>query len=288
MSDLQELADSAQEFFEENIDPEVLAAFSEADQEKISKAFEALKKGFESTYVIDVAELRQTTKTLLPFLESWEETYPLAIWLRTRLDYMEVAEALRTKARAKLTATNQNQRPAVPTAEAEREIWIEKIATRPWPTEAAKHVKTLKPVFVAEGVPPELVWIAEVESSFDPRARSPVGAAGLFQLMPATAKRFGLRTWPLDQRYRPEPSARAAAQYLKFLHGRFGDWRLALAAYNSGEGTVRRAQGKDTKASFDAISSRLPAETQLYVPKVEAVLLRREGIKLANLRPPKR
>jgi len=134
-------------------------------------------------------------------------------------------------------------------------------------------------------VPPELVWIAEVESSFDPRARSPAGAAGLFQLMPATAQRFGLRSsWPWDQRLKPEPSARAAAQYLSFLHGKFKDWRLALAAYNAGEGTVQDLLTRRKAHSYDAIARELPAETQMYVPKVEAILLRREGVRLAELR----
>src|SRR6185436_1912567 len=100
-----------------------------------------------------------------------------------------------------------------------REIWIKKVAERPWPEKAKSYVSSLKPIFVNRKVPPELVWVAEVESSFDPRARSPAGAAGLFRLMPATARRYGLRTWPLDQRFKPEPSASAAAQYLKYLHG---------------------------------------------------------------------
>ncbi|HYG34591.1 MAG TPA: lytic transglycosylase domain-containing protein, partial [Clostridia bacterium] len=150
------------------------------------------------------------------------------------------------------------------------------------------YVHQLKPVFVAQRVPPELVWVAEVESSFNPQARSPVGAAGLFQLMPATAKRYGLKTtWPLDQRLKPEPSARAAAQYLQYLYGRFKDWRLALAAYNAGEGTVQKLLTRHKASSFDAIATRLPAETQMYVPKVEATLLRREGIKLSELKVPR-
>ena len=146
----------------------------------------------------------------------------------------------------------------------------------------------LKPIFSAQKVPSELVWIAAVESSFDPRARSPVGAAGLFQLMPATAKQYGLRTtWPFDQRVRPEESARAAAQYLATLHKRFGDWRLALAAYNAGEGTVQNLLKRRKARTYDEIASGLPAETQLYVPKVEAVLLKREGAKLSELRVPR-
>jgi membrane-bound lytic murein transglycosylase D len=124
-------------------------------------------------------------------------------------------------------------------------------------------------------------------SSFDPRVRSPAGAAGLFQLMPATARRYRLKTtWPRDQRLQPEPSARAAAQYLNYLHGRFKDWRLALAAYNAGEGTVQDLLTRQKAHSYDAIASRLPAETQMYVPKVEATLLRREGLTLAKLHLP--
>jgi membrane-bound lytic murein transglycosylase D len=129
-----------------------------------------------------------------------------------------------------------------------------------------------------------LVWIAEVESSFDPRARSPAGAAGLFQLMPATAKRYGLRTWPLDHRLRPDDSARAAAKYLDYLHAHFRDWRLALAAYNAGEGTVEKLLQKHKARTFDEIAKHLPAETQMFVPRVEATLARREGLKLSQLR----
>src|SRR5213078_1255012 len=108
-----------------------------------------------------------------------------------------------------------------------------------------------------------------------PRARSPAGAAGLFQLMPATARRYGLKTvWPRDERLQPEPSARAAAQYLQYLHLRFKDWRLALAAYNAGEGTVQELLTSQKTVSYDAIAARLPAETQMYVPKIEATLFR--------------
>src|SRR5207244_4585519 len=115
-----------------------------------------------------------------------------------------------------------------------REIWIKKVAEHPWPKAAQPYVSRLKPVFAAEKVPPELVWLAEVESSFDPRARSPAGAAGLFQLMPDTAKRYGLRVSPFDQRLHADQSAEAAAQYLRYLHGHFKEWRLALAAYHAG------------------------------------------------------
>jgi membrane-bound lytic murein transglycosylase D len=104
--------------------------------------------------------------------------------------------------------------------------------------------------------------------------------------MPATAKRFGLPTWPLDHRLRPDESARAAAKYLEYLHAHFKDWRLALAAYNAGEGTVEKLMQRHKARTFDAIAPYLPAETQMFVPRVEATLARREGVKLSQLLVP--
>jgi membrane-bound lytic murein transglycosylase D len=163
---------------------------------------------------------------------------------------------------------------------------VRKIASRPWSASAKEYVPQLKPIFTAQKVPPELVWVAEVESSFDRRAESPAGAAGLFQLMPETAKRFGLSLWPRDQRYQTEASATASARYLKYLHDRFQDWRLVLAAYNSGEGTVQKLLGRYKTRNYDIIAGHLPAETQMYVPRVEAVVLQREGAKLEELSAP--
>jgi membrane-bound lytic murein transglycosylase D len=92
--------------------------------------------------------------------------------------------------------------------------------------------------------------------------------------------------WPRDQRYQPEPSATASARYLKYLHDRFKDWRLALAAYNAGEGTVQKLLDRYKKGGYDAIAGHLPAGTQMYVPRVEATLLKREGAKLEQLSAP--
>ena len=136
----------------------------------------------------------------------------------------------------------------------------------------------LRAAFVAEGVPAELAWLAEAESSLNPAARSPVGAKGLFQFMPDTAKSMGLSTWLPDERTDPEKSARAAARYLKQLHGRFGNWALALAAYNAGEGRVSRTLAKSSSKSFTAIAASLPAETRMYVPKVCALIATRTGV----------
>jgi len=128
--------------------------------------------------------------------------------------------------------------------------------------------------------------VAEVESSFKPNARSPAGAVGLYQLMPATAQAQGLSLKPSDQRLDPERSAEAAAKYLRYLYPKFKDWRLALAAYNAGEGRVEKLLQKHRATSFDGVAQHLPAETQMYVPKIEAVVLKREGVELAQLKAP--
>ena len=136
----------------------------------------------------------------------------------------------------------------------------------------------LRAAFAAEGVPPELAWLAEAESSLNPAARSPAGAKGLFQFMPATAKAEGLSIFLPDERTDPEKSARAAARYLKTLHRRFGNWALVLAAYNAGEGRVSRTLAKRGATSFSAIADALPAETRMYVPKVCALIATRAGV----------
>lgn len=278
-----DLADSAQQWAKENLDDEVLKALEGPDQRRVKEFLQKLQKELQGQYVLDLAALKEGARTVLPLLENYEETEPYALWLKVRLDYLDVAEQLQLLIPAPKPKPGEQPRLAiVPPAKA-REIWIKKVVDRPWPSNAKPYVSKLKPIFSDEKVPPELVWIAEVESSFDPRAKSPAGAAGMFQLMPATAKDCGLSTWPFDQRLKPEPCAHAAAKTLKRLHAHYKDWRLALAAYNAGRGTVDGLLSKQKARTYDAIAPRLPAETQLYVPKVEATVHEREGKTLAAL-----
>lgn len=164
--------------------------------------------------------------------------------------------------------------------------WVRLTAATPRPTRADALIPRLKAVFASEGVPPELAWIAEVESRFDPDATSRSGARGLFQFMPATAEQFGLITESGDLRSEPELSARAAAQYLSQLYARFKSWPLALAAYNAGEGRVGRLLKQHHADSFDEIAIHLPPETQEYVPKIMATLALRENTSLNALPSP--
>ena len=132
----------------------------------------------------------------------------------------------------------------------------------------------IEPILEAEGLPPDLIGIVLVESAGNPFALSPRGAYGLWQLMPTTARRYGLVVSPqLDERTDTGKATRAAAQYLKDLHARFGSWPLALAAYNSGEATVQTAVGdaKGIGAVWGSFAQeKLPVETQNYVPAVVA------------------
>ena len=274
----------AQEWARENLDESALRVLQSVDQEKVRQFLKEIQKQFQGDYVVDLARLKETARIVLPILESHEETLPYADWLKTRLDYLETAEELRLSVPPPAAEPDKPTPPVPnPQPEKEREIWIKKLAARTRPEAARLYVTKLKSVFEEEKVPAELVWIAEVESSFNPRARSPAGAAGLFQLMPATAKQYGLRTWPWDQRLRTEESARAAARHLASLYKRFRDWRLVVAAYNAGEGTVQNLLKRQQARTYDAIATQLPAETQMYVPKVEATVLQREGVRLSEL-----
>jgi membrane-bound lytic murein transglycosylase D len=285
---LDDVVQAAQQWARENLDEDALRVLEQVDQDKVKQFFADVQKQFHGEYVLDLALLKDQARTLLPVLERYEETSPYAAWLKTRLDYLEVAEQMRlSRPPPPKNKPNEPARPpSNPAPQIEREIWIKKLEERPWPKQAKPYVSRLKPVFTSQKVPSELIWIAEVESSFDPRARSPDGATGLFQLMPATAKRFGLSVRPVDDRLKPEESAEAAAKYLGFLHRHYKDWRLALAAYNAGEGNVDKLLTRYKAHSFDSIATHLPAETQMYVPKIEAVLLRREGLKLSQLDSP--
>lgn len=124
------------------------------------------------------------------------------------------------------------------------------------------------------GMPTELALLPFVESAFQAEALSRAKAAGLWQFMPATGKAYDLaqNLWRDDRRDVLE-STRAALDYFEYLHGMFGDWHLALAAYNWGEGSVQRAiqRAKRRKQPTDYLHLRMPRETANYVPKLEAV-----------------
>ena len=165
------------------------------------------------------------------------------------------------------------------------QVWRAVMRDTGVPFEAREKLAQLQAVFDEAQVPRELVWLAEVESAFNPSARSRAGAVGLYQLMPQTARSLGLSVEPTDERLIPEENTRAAARYLRHLYRRFGDWSLVLAAYNAGETRVHRLLTETEANSFEMIAPLLPAETRAYVPKMDSVLRRREQCGLGDLPP---
>jgi membrane-bound lytic murein transglycosylase D len=128
-------------------------------------------------------------------------------------------------------------------------------------------------IFKEEGVPQDLIYLAQAESGFQPLALSRAGARGMWQFMAGSGALYGLeRSWWVDDRQDPEKATRAAARHLKDLYKQFGDWYLAMAAYNSGASTVQHAVERTGYADFWELYQRgvLPKETRNYVPIILA------------------
>src|SRR5467141_1876183 len=143
-------------------------------------------------------------------------------------------------------------------------------------TRSGRYDDMIRRVLREEGVPQDLLYLAQAESGFHPLALSRVGARGIWQFMASRAKGYGLqRDWWVDDRQDPEKSTRAAARHLKDLYQQFGDWYLAMAAYNSGPGTVQSAVKRTGYADFWELYRRnvLPKETRNYVPIIVAVTI---------------
>ena len=139
---------------------------------------------------------------------------------------------------------------------------------------SGRYRDMMRRVLRRKSLPEDLVWVAMMESGFDAIARSPAGASGLWQLMPTTAKIYGLTIdrW-LDQRLSPTASTEAAADVLADLHQRFGSWELALAGFNMGYGGVSSIVRRYNTNDFWSLArteGTLPWETTLYVPKILA------------------
>lgn len=140
---------------------------------------------------------------------------------------------------------------------------------------SGRYLPMIRRILAREGVPPQLAYLAAVESNYNPLARSPARAVGLWQFTAPTARSFGLRLhrpW-YDERMDPEASTVAAARLLAYLYDRFDNWELALAAYNTGEGRVFKAMAdaKRRTGKSDFWSLRLPRETRGFIPSFLAL-----------------
>jgi membrane-bound lytic murein transglycosylase D len=176
---LPNLIQGAQQWAQENLDTNALNALPEVNDPVVQQFFRDVQQRFQGDYVVDMAALRQTAQTVLPLLESSDQTQPYAAWLKAQMDYLDVADEIRLTIPPPAVQTNQPPQPVPnPPPQKERELWVKKVSVSPWPALANEYVPELKPIFTAQKIPPELVWMAEVESGFDRRALSPAGAAG--------------------------------------------------------------------------------------------------------------
>jgi peptidoglycan lytic transglycosylase D len=141
---------------------------------------------------------------------------------------------------------------------------------------SGKYRDMISRVLREEGLPQDLIYLAQAESAFQPLALSRAGARGIWQFVAYRGQQYGLRhTWWIDERQDPEKATRAAAQHLRDLYGIFGDWYLAMAAYNCGPGNVQKGIERTGYADFWELYKRkvLPRETKNYVPIIIALTL---------------
>lgn len=165
-----------------------------------------------------------------------------------------------------------------------------------WLERSEAYMPLVRQVFAEAGLPAELAYLPFIESGYSPVALSSAGARGMWQFMPETGKRFGLACCDLvDERTDPLKSSLSAAAYLRELYLRFGDWGLALAAYNAGEGRISRLVNLTGAKDFFQLSlanqgiapeRRLPEETLLYVPRFIAMMKIIENLDRLGFEPP--
>ncbi len=264
--------------FDQYAPPEVKAQYEFPNREQWDQFAARLQRALQGDSMQELAACEPEARAALAAVRSLPGYEDYADWLEERLDLAAAAgPAAREAPVAPPSAAPAPGQPSFHRALPHYDLWLQRLRDRPPPAGAAGLMPGLRAVFAAEGVPPDLAWMAEVESAFNPKARSPAGARGLFQLMPDTARAAGLSTRLPDERTDPVKSARAAAGLLRRLHGVFGGWPLALAAYNAGEGRVSRTLAARRATTFAEIAPALPAETRLYVPKVYATIAVRTG-----------
>lgn len=163
--------------------------------------------------------------------------------------------------------------------------WVKTFSTNPkvksnfavWLERLPKYEPMISAKLTERAMPQDLIYLAMIESGFNPKAQSPAKAGGLWQFISETGQRYGLTVNKrVDERNHPDKATDAALSYLSDLHDRFGSWYLAAAAYNTGENRVGRimrevtGSEKGTDADYYRISNRLPKETREYVPMMIA------------------
>ena len=201
------------------------------------------------------SDTKSIQAVLLPALVSADAANSSAGWDLSNIDHSRVDSWV------KIFTTNPKVRPRFA-------MWLDR---------KPKYEPMISAKLQERAMPQDLIYLAMIESGFNPKAKSPAKAGGLWQFISETGKRYGLTVnKKVDERNHPEKATDAALSYLSDLYERFGSWYLAAAAYNTGENRVGRimrevtGSEKGTDADYYRISSRLPRETQDYVPMMIA------------------
>ena len=228
--------------------------------------------------------IHKTTRRLMSSttVVAWAILGSLTVSAQAQGGWLE--QLRKERLRAVESALVEVSRPPVPAPiEAGRQEAVENETSIPvW----ARHLSAdtwqqMRERFETEGVPTELMAVGWVESRFNPQALSPKGARGVWQLMPSTARQYGLRVDPQrDDRTDLQLSTQVAARHLADLYDRFGDWLLVLAAYNAGPERIDGAMARARTRDFWSLRPWLPVETREYVPSVlrTVALPQRDGM----------
>jgi membrane-bound lytic murein transglycosylase D len=299
-----DLYNTAKELFDQYAPPEVKQQYDFPTKQDFEQFLGRLQHAIDSGSIEDLAGYEPQARQALVFLRTMPEYAQYADWLEAKIDELDAAKQIVAESRAPAGPPRARRGPGpglpggghlAPAPQPARGLearipfydrWYARLRTRPAPENAPKLMPDLESAFAEQGVPRQLAWIAEAESSLNPSARSPAGARGLFQLKSDTARALGLSTFLPDERTDPDKSAKAAAKELRRLGERFGSWPLAIAAYNAGEGRVRRLLASRDAKDYAGIAGALPGETRMYVPKVCALIAVRSGTTIAALPPP--
>ncbi len=294
-ADPADVYSTAKQLFDDYAPADVKAQYDFPSKEQFDQFMQRLQAAMDGGSFADLAAYEPQARAVLKVLRTLPGQSDEADWLESRLGEIDEASEIATEGARPAVVRPVPAAPEAPVAPAAPEVseapapsrsvdipyynrWIERMRGRPMPANATRLMPVLRKAFAEEGVPPELAWVAEVESSLNPSASSPAGARGLFQLKADTARGLGLSTFLPDERTDPKKSAHAAARNLRNLGRKFGSWPLALAAYNAGEGRVGRALASRHADDFAGVASSLPAGTRLYVPEVCALIAVRTGV----------
>ena len=199
---LTNIVHSAQDRAEKNLDTNVFVALQSLNQQKVHQFFQDMQQRFQGEYVVSLASFRDTAKALVPWLESQPETRPYGDWLKERLDYFGVADEIRFTIPSPEVENRRRPVPNLVLATLQK-MWLKKVEGDSLPPEITNYLVRLKAVFIAQKVPPELFWLAEVESAFNASARSSGGGSGAVP----TQAGYGPAFWSFPVAVRPAAGA---------------------------------------------------------------------------------